>query len=922
LRVHLFARSEQEHVLLLVIHHIIADGWSLGVLLRDVQALYAAQKDGVAPNVVPLPATYAEHVAWQREWLESAEGTQQSAFWLEKLRGELPVLSLPTDRPRPPVQTYAGATRSIKLGAELTRELKQLAVQEGATLYTVLLAAYQVLLYRYTGQEDLLVGSPSAGRNRAKDAQVMGYFVNPVVMRASVTGDVSFAEFFAQVRQQVREALAHQEYPFALLVEKLQPVRDPSYSPLFQTMFVLQSLQAMGEGVTAFALNEAGMRLPGELGLETMALEQRDAQFDLTLFMAEVGDELVASLEYNTDLFDATTIERMLGHLHTLLDGIVTNPQQVVGRLPFLTEAERHQVFVEWNETATDFASDACVQELIEQWAVKTPDGVAVVYEGQQLTYAELNRRANKLAHALLRRGVLRDQIVGICMERSTEQIVALLAVLKAGAAYCPMDITLPQERLAYMAADAGVTVLLTQEALVSKFADCSEELQGKLLCLDGAGVTFVGESDANPNVDVSPDDLAYVIYTSGTTGQPKGVMVPHRGLVNLLDDFHKRKPLQTGDACSVWGNFGFDLSALEIFVGLTNGLRVHLFPDDLRADSEAYFRWLADNEIKGCYIAPFMHKPLIAWLNQGNSLHVQRVQIGVESIYEPEVADMDRRLPEGVVLLNAYGPTEITVAATIQAFDPSAVQERNMPIGKPLQNTQVYLLDGLLQPVPIGVPGELYVGGVQVTRGYKGREDLTSEVFIKNPFLSDLAHPHARLYKTGDLGRLLADGTIDFLGRVDHQVKVRGYRIELSEIESVLAGHPAIRHAVALAREEGVGGKTLVAYYTLLPEREAPSNAELRALLKGKLPSYMVPSAIVRMEEMPLNANRKIDRRALPAPDKSQFMRDNEYVAPRTPTEVTLAALFGEVLQVEQVGVHDSFFELGGHSLLATQLV
>ncbi|MGZ6507274.1 MAG: non-ribosomal peptide synthetase, partial [Tumebacillaceae bacterium] len=662
-------------------------------------------------------------------------------------------------------------------------------------------------------------------------------------------------------------------------------VRDPSYSPLFQTMFVLQSLQAMGEGVTAFALNEAGMRLPGELGLETMALEQRDAQFDLTLFMAEVGDELVASLEYNTDLFDATTIERMLGHLHTLLDGIVTNPQQVVGRLPLLTEAERHQVVVEWNETATDFASDVCVQELIEQWAVKTPDGVAVVYEGQQLTYAELNRRANQLAHALLRRGVLRDQIVGICMERSTEQIVALLAVLKAGAAYCPMDITLPQERLAYMAADAGVTVLLTQEALVSKFADCSEELQGKLLCLDGAGVTFVGESDANPNVDVSPDDLAYVIYTSGTTGQPKGVMVPHRGLVNLLDDFHKRKPLQTGDACSVWGNLGFDLSALEIFVGLTNGLRVHLFPDDLRADSEAYFRWLADNEIKGCYIAPFMHKPLIAWLNQGNSLHVQRVQIGVESIYEPEVADMYHRLPEGVVLLNAYGPTEITVAATIQAFDPSAVQERNMPIGKPLQNTQVYLLDGLLQPVPIGVPGELYVGGVQVTRGYKGREDLTAEVFIKNPFLSDPAHPHARLYKTGDLGRFLADGTIDFLGRVDHQVKVRGYRIELSEIESVLAGHPAIRHAVALAREEGVGGKTLVAYYTLLPEREAPSNAELRALLKGKLPSYMVPSAIVRMEEMPLNANRKIDRRALPAPDKSQFMRDNEYVAPRTPT-------------------------------------
>ena len=908
-RVKLLRLEEAEYMLLVTMHHIVYDGWSHDIFLRELAALYDAFSSGKPSPLPELPIQYADFAHWQREWLQGEVLESQRDYWKQQLNGSLPILQLPTDYPRPPVQTYQGGYQSLELPKNLTKALKDLSQQERGTLFMTLLAAFQTLLYRYTRQEDMIVGTPIAGRNQVEAEGLIGFFVNTLALRTYLSGNPSFQELLGRVREVALGAYAHQDLPFEKLVEELQPERDRSRTPLFQVMFVLQNTPT------------SALELPG-LTVNSLNINNGTAKFDLTLFIMETAQGLRASLEYNTDLFNAATITRMLGNFQTLLEGIVANPQQRLLDLPLLTAAEQHQLLVEWNNTTKEYPQDKCIHQLFEAQVEQAPDAVAVVFEGQQLTYRELNARANQLAHYLQVLGVGSEVLVGICVERSLEMLVGLLGILKAGGAYVPLDPMYPLERLAFMLEDASVSVLLTQARLVESLP----QHHAPVVCLDGDWELIAQYGEENVSSGVMPKNLAYVIYTSGSTGKPKGVLVEHRGLLNLVFWHRRTFAVSPKDRATQLAGSAFDASVWELWPYLTAGASIYIANEQTRVLPQQLRDWLVKNAITISFLPTPLAESILS-LAWPSDVALRTLLTGGDKLHNYP------SLSVPFELVNNYGPTENTVVTT-SGFIPAKPRTETAPlIGRPIANTQVYLLDEKLQPVPIGVPGELYVSGDGLARGYLNRPDLTAQKFIPHPFSDNQSVSGAapeelagrdsalRLYRTGDLARYLPDGNIEFLGRLDEQVKIRGFRIELGEIEALLAQHPDLREVVVIVREDIPGNKYLAAYVVPKLEASPPPISELRSFLKAKLPDYMVSGTFVFLEAMPLTPNGKIDRRALPVPASSRREQEDNFVAPSTPTEEILAAIWTEVLGLQQVGINDNFFELGGHSLLAARL-
>jgi amino acid adenylation domain-containing protein len=890
LRITLVRLDEAEYVALLTMHHIVSDAWSISILVRELSTLYEAFSTGQPSPLSELPIQYADFAAWQRQWLQGEVLNKQLSYWQKQLSGNLPILQLPTDRPRARVQTFRGARRSFSLPTDLTEALKVLSQKQEVTLFMTLLAAFKTLLYRYTSQADILVGSPIANRNRTETELLIGFFVNTLVLRTDLSGNPTFRELLRRVRQVTWDAYDHQDLPFEKLVEELQLERDLSYSPLFQVMFVLQNAP------------QVNLELSG-LTLSFLSAENSTAKFDLTLDLQATASGLVGAFEYNTDLFDEATISRMTGHFHSLLSGIVNHPEQHLSELPLLTEAERHQLLVEWNDTQIEYPQDQCFHELFEAQVERTPDAVAVVFKDEQLTYRELNQRANQLARYLQKLGVKPEVIVGLCVERSLEMIVGLLGILKAGGAYLPLDPTYPKERLAFMVSDSQVPVFLTARQLVTKLP----QHQARVVCLDADWATIARESQQKPDSDVTVENLAYLIYTSGSTGTPKGVLVTHEGLGNLTEDKIRTCKVRPHSRILQFFSLSFDASIPEIVMALGSGAALHLgTPEDL-LPGPALMQLLRTQAITHITLPP----SALAVLPPTELPALEMVLVGGEAPSPELIAQWSK----GRLFINAYGPTETTVNASMVECGNGG---QSSPTVRPAANKQLYILDQHLQPVPIGVPGELHIGGVGLARGYLNRPEKTALAFIPNPFSNE---PGSRLYKTGDLACYLNDGNIKLLGRLDHQVKIRGFRIEPGEIEARLTQHPGVRESVVIVREDQPGDKRLVAY--VVPDSEQLLTiGDLRRFIEEKLPKYMVPTAFVALDALPLNPNGKVDRFALPVPDTARPELEAAFVAPRTPTEQVLAEIFARVLEVEQVGVYDNFFDLGGHSLLATQLI
>jgi amino acid adenylation domain-containing protein len=915
MRVRLFTRSAQEHILVLVIHHIVVDFWSLAVILNELGVLYPAEKDGRPAALPLLDVQYTDFVRWQTDMLASPAGERLWDYWKKQLAGSLPVLNLPTDRPRPPIQMFRGAQYDFTLNDDLARRLRALAKTEGATLFMILLAAYELVMYYHSGQEDILVASPMVGRSRAEFEGLVGFFANPVVLRANLSGNPTFQAFLGQVRQTVLAALEHQDYPTLRLVQRLRPPRDLSRSPLCQTMFVLDKPHRIAEQTgPAFARGEAGLRMDlGGFVMETIPLERRAATLDLVMLIIETTGSLSASIRFNTDLFDAATIARMAGHFHALLESVIRNPVAEIGKLEILTSAERQQLLIEFNDTKTDYPKDKCVHQLFEEQVQRTPDNVAVVFEGQQLTYAQLNVRANQLAHHLQTLGIGPEVPVAICLKHCAEMVVAVLGILKAGGAWLPLDPAYPKERLAFMLQDAHASVVLTRERWLGSLPDYA----GRVVCMDTGREAIARESENNLASVATSQSLAYVIYTSGSTGQPKGVMCDHGGLVNYLC-WVNNGPLSTpGLSMPLTTKLTFDMCLKQLFPPLLLGGVVWILPEEILAEPAALLSALATRPKVGLNCVPSLWTAILHAIQSGQATapgeSLAYLIFGGEPLSKELVTRTLSALPH-LQIWNIYGPTEATANASAVRILPGD----EVTIGRPIANAQIYILNCSLHPVPIGVPGELYIGGVGVARGYLNRPELTAEKFISDPFS---AVPGARMYKTGDLARYRLDGNIEFLGRDDHQVKIRGFRIELGEIEAALGQYPAVREAVVMAREDASGEKRLVAY--VVADREPlPTTTDLRDFLKTKLPEYMVPAVFVFMETLPLMPNGKIDRRALPSPDRSRPELDKAFVAPRTPTEELLAEIWAQLLDIERVGIHDNFFDRGGHSLLATQVV
>jgi amino acid adenylation domain-containing protein len=909
MRVSLFTRSAQEHILLLIIHHIVVDFWSLAVILIELGILYSVEKAGRPAPLPPLDLQYTDFVRWQTEMLASPAGERLWDYWKKQLAGTLPVLNLPTDRPRPPIQMFRGAMHDFTLNDELARRLRALAKAEGATLYMVLLAAFELTLYYHTGQEDILVASPMVGRSRAEFEGLVGFFANPVVLRANLSGNPTFRTLLGQVRQTVLAALEHQDYPTLRLVQRLRPPRDLSRSPLCQTMFVLDKPHRFAEQTgSEFARSETGlwMNLSG-LVMESIPLERRAATLDLVMLIIETTGSLSASIRFNTDLFDVVTIARMAGHFHALLKSVIRDPAAAIGNLEILTSAERQQLLDEFNDTKVDYPKDTCLHQLFEDQVQRTPDNVAVVFEGQQLTYAQLNARANQLAHHLEALGVGPEVPVAICMERCPELVVGILGILKAGGAYVPLDSAYPQERLSFLIEDAHAAVLLTQAHMVE-----SMPAHGiHAVCLDSDWKTIATKSEKNPVTEATARNLAYILYTSGSTGQPKGVMVEHRGLCNAINWIIQTLELTAEDRCLLKTPITFDAAGRELFPPLLTGGRLVIAEADGHRDSRYLAEMIRSARISIFHCVPSLLQFLVEEPAFDGSLALRAVMCGGEALPTQVVTRFQRR--SKAKLYNVYGPTETIIDSTYWLCE-EANGRSLIPIGRPIPNARIYILDNALRPLPIGVAGHMYIGGVGLARGYLNRPELTAEKFIADPFS---AEPGARLYKTGDLARYLPDGNIEFLGRDDHQVKIRGFRIELGEIEAALGQYPAVRHAVVLARGDAPREKRLVAYVV------AESTAdELRRFLKDKLPEHMVPAVFVLLDALPLLSNGKVDRNALPAPERTRPELGGAFVAPRTTTEELLAEIWAQILDIEQVGIHDNFFDLGGHSLLATQLV
>jgi len=872
--------------------------------------LYQAETAGVRADLAPLVWQYADFVHWQREMLAGPEGDRLLAYWREQLAGELPILDLPLDRPRPLVQTYRGATEEFTIGPELTAAIKSLSQVHDASLYTTLLAVFQVLLHRHTGQDDILVGSPMAGRDRAETAGLVGYFANPVVIRTHLSPRQTFESLLEKVRQTVLEALDHQHFPFPLLVEQLDPTRDSSRSPLFQSLFVLQKAHLLNdEGLSVLPLGTVEARLMvGGLELESVALAQPVAQFDLTLMMAEADGRLEATFIYNADLFDAATIKRLADHFQCLVEDILAHPSSRLSELKVLSDGEYQQLVHEWNQTQAPYPSQALLHTLFEQQVEKTPAAIALSFADTELSYQELNARANQLAHYLRRLGTGPESHVGVLLERSLELVVGLLGILKAGAAYVPLEASYPTERLVFMQEDSRLSILLTQERLRDSLPDSP----ARAIRIDTQWDEISRERQDNPSVTASPDNQAYLIYTSGSTGRPKGAMNTHRALCNRLHWMQEQYGLTSVDRVLQKTPFSFDVSVWEFFWPLLYGARLVMALPDAQSDSKYLVETIRRHAITTLHFVPSMLQVFLEDPGIVDCTSLQRVICSGEALsYELQERFFARVKAE---LHNLYGPTEAAIDVTFWKCVPDS-RRSSVPIGRPIANTQIYVLDEELNPVPVGVRGELHIGGVGLARGYFNRPHLTAEKFIPNPF----GEAGTRLYRTGDLVRFLPGGEIEFISRLDHQVKLRGFRIELGEIEMALIDIAGVLEAVVLVKTE-INDKHLVAFIVLVPG--SPLNSiDLRSRLGSRLPEYMIPTTFVMLDKIPLTPNGKIDRGQLLAMEVLKTARIAAYVAPRTPVEAMLAEIWSEVLGVERVGVDDNFFELGGHSLMATRI-
>jgi amino acid adenylation domain-containing protein len=895
-RFRLIRLGGDEHVLLRVWHHIISDGWSTGIFERELSSVYNALVAGRAVELPPLALQYADYALWQRQWLSGEVLDRQLGYWKDKLVN-LPTLELPTDHARPAVQSYRGARFEMALPQALAEALKALGRAQGATLFMTLLAAFQVLLHRYSGAEDIAVGTPIAGRRRAELEGLIGFFANTLVLRVSLADEPTFREVLARVRESALSAYTHQDVPFEKLVEELAPQRDLSRNPLFQVSFALQNAP------------DTTLALQG-LQASRLTLPTSNAKFDLTLTLREGAEGLRASWEYCTDLFERATIERMAGHFQVLLKSIVAEPEQRIGRLTLLSAAERHRLLVEWNNTAAEYPREACIHTLFEAQAAKTPQAVAVLHEGTTLTYAELNARANHLAHYLRANGVGPQVLVGICMERSPELMVGLLGILKAGGAYVPLDPDLPRERLAFMLEDTAAKMVITQQGLLA----CLPETASPLLCLDRDWPQISSHSPSNPAPNTTSQHLAYVMYTSGSTGKPKGVAVPHLAISRLLINTNYVH-LDSTDVVAQASNVSFDAAVFEIWGVLLHGARFSIITKDVVLSPRDFAAQIKQQGITTMFLTTALFNHLACDV-PGAFHNLRQLLFGGEAVQPKWVKEVLRSGPPQR-LLHMYGPTETATFASwyrVENVEPNVL---TIPIGRPITNTLIYVLDRNLQPVPIGVPGELYIGGSGLARGYLNQPELTAEKFIRDPFSRETG---ARLYRTGDLGRFLSDGNIEFLGRIDDQVKIRGFRIELGEIEAVLAQHAVVHATAVVAREDTPGEKRLVAHVVFRHGQSADAG-ELRAFLKRKLPNYMLPSQFMFLEALPILPTGKVDRRALPAP-KRIGSREETFASPRNEQEYQLVKIWEELLEVLPIGIRDDFFELGGNSLLAVRLI
>ncbi|HEY8602499.1 MAG TPA: amino acid adenylation domain-containing protein, partial [Thermomicrobiales bacterium] len=880
-----------DHLLAVILHHSVSDGWSIDLLLGELAQRYDAFTHDRPDPLPPLALDYADFAAWQREQIAGAALAPQLAYWRERLRDLPPLLELPTDRPRPTTQTYTGALHRLTLTPERSDELRAFSRGVGATPFTTILAAFKVLLLRYSGQDDLAVGTPVAGRSRAEVEALIGCFVNTVVLRTNLAGDPSFRELLGRVRETTLGAYAHQDVPFEEVVEALQPARDPGYPPLCQVL-VAQEVHARGFAAGDLTFGPA------------TTIDNGTAKFDLSLYFADDPAGIRLTFEYNTALFDAATTARLAAQFATLLDGIIAEPGCAIGALPLLPDDQRHELLVAPNATAMPLPQPAVFAPLFETVATRVPDAVAVVCDGSALTYGELNERANRLAHHLRAHGVGPDRLVAICVERSPEMVVALLGVLKAGGAYLPLDPAYPPERLAYMLADSGAAIILAHAQLVAALPPTS----AAIVRLDADWPTIAAESAENPGVVVAGEDLAYVIYTSGSTGRPKGVQIPQRALVNFLLSMARTPGLTRDDTLLAVTTLSFDIAALELFLPLIVGARVVIAGREVASDGARLLDLLDRSAATIMQATPATWRLLLAAGWHG-SPHL-RALCGGEALPRDLAEQILARVG---ALWNMYGPTETTVWSLALRVESGA---GSVPIGDPIGNTRIYLLDRAGQPVPRGVPGELYIGGAGVARGYLGRPDLTAERFVPDPYS---ATPGARLYRTGDAARYRADGRIEFLGRLDGQVKLRGFRIELGEIEAALTRHPAVREC-AVILETGDDPR-LVAYLVPMEDTaEAPSVRDLRAFLKGSLPEYMIPAVCTWLDALPLTPNGKVDRRALPAV-AAVATASAEPQGPRDDLERQLVAIWEATLGVAPIGVTDNFFDLGGHSLVAVRL-
>ncbi|MEH2060570.1 MAG: amino acid adenylation domain-containing protein [Nostoc sp.] len=899
LNCHIVKLQEDHHIVVLTNHHIVADGWSISILLRELAAIYSAKCQGVASQL-PQPMKWSEYALWQVEMQQSPEMAKAEVYWLSQFASSVPVLELPTDRPRPAIFSYTGARENLSLDSTLYNSLKILSVQRGYTLFTILLTAFITLLQRLTNQQDIVVGIASAGQSAIADEYLVGHCVNLLPIRSQVIGNPRFTDYLSSIQQVLLDAYEYQIYPFIKLIENLKLPRDPSRTPLFTTGFNLDKAQ----------LESKSLKQEFEVAKNSTSA----TKLDINLNILQTDSELVIELEYNTDLFDTQTIQRWLGHYVTLLEGVVANPEQPLAELPILTQTQQHQLLVEWNNTQVDYPGEYCIHELFEAQVERSPDAIAVVFEDEQLTYGELNHRANQLAHYLQKVGVGSEVLVGICVERSLEMVIGILGILKAGGAYVPLDPAYPPERLVFILQDAQIPILLTQQCLIENLP----KNYTRVVCLDTDWESRVQESQQNLISNYRTDNLAYIIYTSGSTGQPKGVLVNHANVVRLFAATESWYHFNQEDVFLLFHSIAFDFSVWELWGALLFGGQLVIVPYSLSRSPEDFYKFLSTQQVTVLNQTPSAFRQLIQaeeLLGDTKKLSLRLVIFGGEALklqsLRPWFERHGDRFPQ---LVNMYGITETTVHVTYRPLTMADLEiAPGSVIGRPIPDLQIYLLDQHGQPVPIGVMGEMYIGGAGVARGYLNRPELTALRFIPNSFGDK---PNARLYKSGDLARYLSNGDIEYLGRIDHQVKIRGFRIELGEIEAMLAQHPGVRETVVLAQETQPGDKNLVVY--VVPcNKQTLTTSELRNFLLKHLPEYMVPSVFIMLEVLPLTSNGKVNRQALPAPETLRPELEAAYVMPQTEIEQAIATIWQKALNIENIGIHDNFFELGGHSLL-----